>query len=815
MSLLLDALKKAAEQKAQKSQSEQTPDETLLDAAADDATRQTVSGDGSARQADDETEFEHSELGTRLDRSGRARGAGDDTRLEALEKTETRTVHSQPGRSTDDETGLDMPDATKTNFQRAIPEHSVEDETGLDIPQTEDIEDSGEDDLPGDMRSEDDETIVIASQDAPNLEPGSRPVVRERSTNDDETDLSQLAAEADFTENRGQSVDSAVGGDETDLSQSLKGSDTEDDKVVASDSEAIDPSQPIQGSAQSGSEKGAVDGDDTDFKQPPVSGDQVEAASASLPLEEDSEDGEDSVTDDEAVVDEDLSLLLIEPETTNPGLDANTSFTQPQIPEDRGLALEEMTPGQEKRSLGDSPQDKAVEEQADSEEDPTLTNPTATALYADDTRTSQSAATVARVDTTSTRTYAPDNYDRTLMRVPSDDASKIFAGMKSDSDVVMTPDYAKKVFQSKTSVQRVQHYRLYTGIALVLVLAIGFYGVLEYQDQSEQIDGSLLSLKRDPMPGVIRIAQPEKTEMFVETEALTKARTLEIIESANQTESIPEAQEVVSETEVIDAAPVSQPEITAAPSEPATSKTATSEPQAPAPVQAKQPPATRDDSDQIAGLTSSVPSTARTDAKHNMHITSNSQYQQTDIWLREAYAAYGIGDNQLALSLYNKVLEVDSANRNALLARAAIHMQDGKIDAAIRDYQALLLANPKDSLAMSSLLAVGSFSPQETESQLKLMIRETPDSPYLNFALANAYGAQKRWQEAQPHYFTALQNNPSDPNYAYNLAVSLEHISQPSSAITYYQRALDNFTNGLATFNRDVVNQRLEILGKL
>ena len=116
---------------------------------------------------------------------------------------------------------------------------------------------------------------------------------------------------------------------------------------------------------------------------------------------------------------------------------------------------------------------------------------------------------------------------------------------------------------------------------------------------------------------------------------------------------------------------------------------------------------------------------------------------------------------------------------------------------------------------MSSLLAVSAYSPQQTESQLKLMLRDEPDSPYLNFALANAYGAQQRWQEAQRHYFTALQNNPDDPNYAYNLAVSLEHISQPSSAITYYQRALENFTHGLATFNRDVVNQRLELLGKL
>ena len=81
-------------------------------------------------------------------------------------------------------------------------------------------------------------------------------------------------------------------------------------------------------------------------------------------------------------------------------------------------------------------------------------------------------------------------------------------------------------------------------------------------------------------------------------------------------------------------------------------------------------------------------------------------------------------------------------------------------------------------------------------------------------ALGNAYGAQNRWLEAQSHYFRALENNPGDPNYAYNLAVSLEHISQPRAAISYYRRALDNISNGLATFSREVVEQRLEILGR-
>jgi hypothetical protein len=33
--------------------------------------------------------------------------------------------------------------------------------------------------------------------------------------------------------------------------------------------------------------------------------------------------------------------------------------------------------------------------------------------------------------------------------------------------------------------------------------------------------------------------------------------------------------------------------------------------------------------------------------------------------------------------------------------------------------------------------------------------------------------------------------------------------------MSYYQRALENFDNGLATFSREVVDQRLEMLAKL
>ena len=286
--------------------------------------------------------------------------------------------------------------------------------------------------------------------------------------------------------------------------------------------------------------------------------DQIERAQTQYSPPDDLEDADDSVPARDAMDDEDLSLMLIEREETKPELTAATSFTEPQIPQARDLELEDIAPGTEELSLEDNTQNKIPEEQSDTQA-PTLTSPTATALHADETRANPNSPTVTRADSTSTRTYAPATTARTLMKVANEDASNIFSGMKSDSDVVMTPDYAKKVFRSKTSVQRARHYWAYTGIMVVLALSIILFGVFEYQDQSELIDSSLRSLKRDPMPGVIKTAQPEKIDLFIESDPKVNARTVEIIESSNQAGSIPVVEDTVSQAEIDDT--VSQAEI--------------------------------------------------------------------------------------------------------------------------------------------------------------------------------------------------------------------------------------------------------------
>ncbi len=492
--------------------------------------------------------------------------------------------------------------------------------------------------------------------------------------------------------------------------------------------------------------------------------------------------------------DEDLSLNLVDPDyNSDDATDSQTTRTNVEI---LGSSTAKTDPLE------------VVDYSHSTGEDTTTLNqyPGATVTSGIELDNLRNENTIIRRDTTSTNTYAPDNYDRTLIKSASEDASKIFAGMKTEEDVLITPDYAKRVFLSKSSAHRAQHYKISIGIAASILLAIGILAMVELQDEYDRVDTELLPLKRDPMPGVIKIAGiNDSTSSFDESgKQQVDNKTLELIENAELT--VYDSIEIETDTVEIEVDVSSQT---------VESNLISSE------VVVEDEPESKTRAVVVATVSNTKQVKQNNVNQDNqisagtIKILTSSKVTDQDRWLADAYAAYQRGDDETALKKYNQVLQVDPLNRNALLARAAIAIQNGDVASAIADYRLLLLQNPKDSLAMSSLISVTSISPQQSETQLKLMIREEPDSPYLNFVLANIYGAQNRWQEAQSLYFKALENNPEDPNYAYNLAISLEHISKPGVAISYYEKALVNIKKGLATFDENVVSLRLEMLRKL
>jgi tetratricopeptide (TPR) repeat protein len=181
--------------------------------------------------------------------------------------------------------------------------------------------------------------------------------------------------------------------------------------------------------------------------------------------------------------------------------------------------------------------------------------------------------------------------------------------------------------------------------------------------------------------------------------------------------------------------------------------------------------------------------------------------------LPQAYAALQSGQLDQAQRLYGDVLGTEPKNIDALLGLAAVAVRQGNSEEATRRYLHLLELEPQNALAQSGLIALlGRADPAAAESKLKQLIAREP-SAHLYFTLGNLYADQSQWAAAQHAYFQAHHLEPANPDYAYNLAVGLEHVSQPGLALGYYQRAVQAAAvRGRANFN---LAQAQERIGKL
>jgi tetratricopeptide (TPR) repeat protein len=156
------------------------------------------------------------------------------------------------------------------------------------------------------------------------------------------------------------------------------------------------------------------------------------------------------------------------------------------------------------------------------------------------------------------------------------------------------------------------------------------------------------------------------------------------------------------------------------------------------------------------------------------------------------YSAYMAGDLDASRSEYEQALRDEPTNRDALLGLAALDVRGGRYANAEALYLRVIAADPRDAQAQAALIALRSSraDPLATESRVKSLLAADPAAHVLNFTLGNQLAQQSRWAEAQQEYFKAYSAEPDNADFAYNVAVSLDHLRQPRQALEYYQRAI-------------------------
>jgi Tfp pilus assembly protein PilF len=191
-----------------------------------------------------------------------------------------------------------------------------------------------------------------------------------------------------------------------------------------------------------------------------------------------------------------------------------------------------------------------------------------------------------------------------------------------------------------------------------------------------------------------------------------------------------------------------------------------------------------------------------------IRVTTNAT--TIDPGVAEGYRLLQAGNLSGAKSAYTEALRNDPRNADALHGLATVALQQGRTDDAAGAYLRILEANPADPAAQAGLIGLnGQGDPVAGESRIKSLISTQGELPVLSFALGNLYARQERWNDAQQAYFKAVTGDAGNPDYLFNLGVSLDQIHQPKLAADYYRQALKAAETRQSAFSRAQVETRL------
>ncbi len=185
--------------------------------------------------------------------------------------------------------------------------------------------------------------------------------------------------------------------------------------------------------------------------------------------------------------------------------------------------------------------------------------------------------------------------------------------------------------------------------------------------------------------------------------------------------------------------------------------------------------------------------------------------------LEQAWLAYDSGQYDTANKLYKKVLNIEKNNRDALLGLGAIAVIEKNNVMAKSVYLSLLESDPRDSIAIAALanLKNSDVATKADENHLLNMLQKNPGDAHLSFALGNVYAQQNQWKLAQQAYFSAWQVDAENPDYLFNLAVSMDQIGKQKQAAVFYRDSLIKADNKQVSFSREAVQKRINELSGL
>ena len=185
----------------------------------------------------------------------------------------------------------------------------------------------------------------------------------------------------------------------------------------------------------------------------------------------------------------------------------------------------------------------------------------------------------------------------------------------------------------------------------------------------------------------------------------------------------------------------------------------------------------------------------------------------------DAMASYAAGDLNHAEKSFRTVLAAEPRNTSALVGLAKVHYGRGNIRIAVATLLKAADIAPNDPIVISELISIqsGSADPLISESRIFSLLgrNQSPEvEARLRFLLGNSYAKQGRWFQAKQAFMIAHGLDQNNPDFAYNLAVILDYLNDPSNALRMYKTALSSAAATPSSFDHQAARNRVEVLSR-
>ena len=183
--------------------------------------------------------------------------------------------------------------------------------------------------------------------------------------------------------------------------------------------------------------------------------------------------------------------------------------------------------------------------------------------------------------------------------------------------------------------------------------------------------------------------------------------------------------------------------------------------------------------------------------------------------LDKALRSLNAGQYEVSIAIYKSVLQKDSRNRDAMFGLAAAYQKAGQRIQARDAYAKLLSAYPGFQPGLNNLLVLASNeAPNDALRELDVIGKRDPNFAPVYAQKASIYAQIGDIANAKKNFIKALNIEPDNVVYRYNLAVLLDKNGDTITAAKLYNQILDQNTQGARLpVDRSQIEERLAFIG--